>query len=78
MAIIAILFDLDDTLVVEEASAEAAFLATCERAREQYDVAPKVLYQAVRHHARQLWRASPTITSSGVRAMSCSLRWRLS
>ena len=62
MAITAILCDLDDTLVVEEASAEAAFLATCERAREQYGVAPKALYQAVRHHARQLWRASPTIT----------------
>ncbi|MCK4590875.1 MAG: HAD family hydrolase [Candidatus Latescibacteria bacterium] len=62
MATMPILFDLDDTLVVEEASAEAAFLATCERAREQYGIAPKALYQAVRHHARQLWRASSTIT----------------
>ncbi len=62
MATKAILFDLDDTLVVEEASAEAAFLATCERAREQYGIAPEALYQAVRHHAGQLWRASPTIT----------------
>jgi len=60
--IIAILFDLDDTLMVEEASAEAAFLATCERAREQYGIDPEVLSQAVRCQARQLWRASPTIT----------------
>jgi len=58
----AILFDLDDTLVVEEASAEAAFFATCERAREKYGIDPNELHQSVRHHARQLWRASPTIT----------------
>lgn len=62
MAIMAILFDIDDTLVVEEASAEASFLATCERALEQYGLNPNALYQAVRHHARLLWRASPTIT----------------
>ena len=58
----AILFDLDDTLVVEEASAEATFLATCEHAYEKYGVNPEGLYQSVRHHARQLWYASPTIT----------------
>jgi len=61
MATTAILFDLDDTLVVEEASAEASFLATCERALERYGLDPKALCQSVRHHARQLWRASPTI-----------------
>lgn len=31
-----ILFDFDDTLVVEEASAEEAFLATCEHVCEEY------------------------------------------
>ena len=57
-----IVFDLDDTLVVEVASAEEAFLATCERAHEQYGIDPKGLHQAVRHRAGQLWRASATIT----------------
>ena len=58
----AILFDLDDTLVVEEASAEEAFLATCEYAHEKYGVNPERLHQSVRRCARQLWSASPTIT----------------
>ena len=56
----ALLFDLDDTLVIEEASAEAAFLATCERARERYGLDPQALTQSVRERARQLWFASPT------------------
>ena len=62
MATRSILFDLDDTLVVEVASAKAAFLATCKRAYEQYDIVPEALYQTVRDHARHLWRASATIT----------------
>jgi putative hydrolase of the HAD superfamily len=57
----AILFDLDDTLIVEEASAEAAFLAACERARERFGLDPQALHQSVRHHARELWRSSPHI-----------------
>ena len=57
-----ILFDLEDTLVVEEASAEEAFLATCEYAREEHEVNPEKLCQSVRQHAHQLWYTSPTIT----------------
>ena len=62
MTIRNILFDLDDTLVIEGASADAAFLATCERAYEKHGIDPEALHQAVRYHAGQLWRASPTIT----------------
>lgn len=62
MAIRNILFDLDDTLVIEYASADAAFLATCERAHEKHSIDPKALHQTVRYHARELWRASETIT----------------
>ena len=62
MAIRSILFDLDDTLVVEEASADAAFLATCERVHEKHGIDPEGLHQSVRYHARELWRASATIT----------------
>ena len=62
MAIRSILFDLDDTLVVEGAAADAAFLATCERAHEKYGIDPEALHQSVRYHARELWRAATTIT----------------
>ena len=62
MSIRSILFDLDDTLVVEEASAVAAFLATCEQAHEKYGIDSEALHQSVRSHARELWRASATIT----------------
>ena len=62
MSIRSILFDLDDTLVIEGASADAAFLTTCKRAHEKYGIDPEALHQTVRYHARQLWRASKTIT----------------
>lgn len=62
MTIRNILFDLDDTLVIEEDSADAAFLTTCEHAHEKHDIDPEALHRAVRYHARRLWRASPTIT----------------
>jgi putative hydrolase of the HAD superfamily len=55
----ALVFDLDDTLVVEEASAEAAFLATCERARARYGIEPHRLHAAVRETCRRLWHAAP-------------------
>ena len=61
MPITAVLFDLDETLVMEQASNEAAFLATCELARRRYGIDPQALTQSVRQRARELWRASPTI-----------------
>ena len=60
MAITHVLFDLDDTLVAEESSAEAAFLATCEHARRRYGVDPHALHRAVRERAREAWFAAPT------------------
>ena len=59
MAIKAILFDLDDTLLVEVASAEAAFLATCALAQGRYGVDPQALCHTVRGKARELWHAAP-------------------
>ena len=55
----AVIFDLDDTLLVEVASADAAFLATCALAHEQYAVDTEELHQTVRLKARELWHASP-------------------
>jgi putative hydrolase of the HAD superfamily len=56
----AVLFDLDETLVVEEASVVAAFEATARLAAERRDVHVGALAVAARLHARELWRAAPT------------------
>ena len=56
----AILFDLDDTLVVDEAAGEAALLATCVEPQQRYGLEPHALARTVRHCARELWRAAPT------------------
>jgi putative hydrolase of the HAD superfamily len=55
----AILIDMDDTLVVEVASAEKAFLATCALAQERYGVDAADLHQSVRQRARELWHDAP-------------------
>ncbi len=60
MPIEALLFDFDDTLVVEEASAEEAFLEACELAREKYGIDPAALHESLRRCARHIWKASPT------------------
>jgi putative hydrolase of the HAD superfamily len=57
----AILFDLDDTLVVDEAAVEAALLATCVELQHRYGLDPQSLALTVRHCARELWRAAPTL-----------------
>jgi putative hydrolase of the HAD superfamily len=63
-----IIFDLDDTLIVEVAVVEAAFLATCERClrrttltHEKYGTDTHKLYHAVKSSDRQLWNAFPNI-----------------
>ena len=55
----ALIFDLDDTLVVEKASAEAAFLTTCELARERYGIPPPELHTTLRKTCREIWYGSP-------------------
>jgi putative hydrolase of the HAD superfamily len=60
MPINAILFDFDDTLVVEEPSAVEAFLAAGELAREKYGIDPAALHKSVRRCAREIWQAAPT------------------
>ncbi|UCD50519.1 MAG: HAD family hydrolase [Phycisphaerales bacterium] len=51
----ALIFDLDDTLVVEKASAAAAFLATGELAARRYGLDPHALHATVRETCRELW-----------------------
>lgn len=55
----ALIFDLDDTLVVEEAAAEAAFLQTCELAQRRHGIDPGGLHATLRQTARRLWHGSP-------------------
>lgn len=60
MKITAIIFDLDDTLLVELASARVAFLHACQLAKEKHNLDPEALHQTVRKKAKILWHASPT------------------
>ena len=56
----AVLLDLDDTLVVEEAAAQATFAATAASAAQRYPLDAAALARAARERARELWRAAPT------------------
>ncbi|WP_028066710.1 HAD family hydrolase [Solirubrobacter soli] len=58
----ALLFDLDDTLMVEEPAAVAAFDATARAAAAaaRHDVDAAALALAARARARELWYAAPT------------------
>jgi putative hydrolase of the HAD superfamily len=58
-AIRTLIFDLDDTLVVEEASAEEAFIEAGEAARERYGLDPSELHRTLRKTCRELWYAFP-------------------
>lgn len=59
MPITTIIFDMDETVVVDDAATDEAMLATCEQAAPQYGVDADALAQAVLRQARDLWWASP-------------------
>ncbi len=54
-AIDALVFDLDDTLVVEKESAAAAFLHACQLAAERCGLDPAALHSAVKETCSNLW-----------------------
>lgn len=56
----ALLFDLDDTLVVEEPAAAASFRATAQVAAARYRMDAERLARTARERARELWYAAPT------------------
>lgn len=56
----ALLFDLDETLMVEEPAAEAAFLASALLAAVEHGTDPEALAAGARARARELWYAAPT------------------
>lgn len=55
----AVLFDLDETLLVEEPAAHAAFRATAGHAAARHELDPERLAQDARACARELWFAGP-------------------
>ena len=56
----AVIFDLDETLVVEEPAVLDAFLATAQVAADRRGLDAAALAVAARRRARELWRAAPT------------------
>lgn len=54
-----LIFDLDDTLVVEEPAAAAAFEATARVAEEHHRLDRQALARTARSRARELWYATP-------------------
>ncbi len=54
-----ILFDLDDTLMVEKGSAEAAFIEVSKYVQKKYDIDPEKFHESVRKNARKLWYELP-------------------
>jgi putative hydrolase of the HAD superfamily len=56
----ALLFDLDETLIVEEPAAAASFEAAARFAATRSDIDVGALALAARSRARELWRAAPT------------------
>lgn len=57
----ALLFDLDETLMVEEPAATAAFAAVAEFAATVRDIDAAQLAVGARSRARELWYAAPSI-----------------
>ena len=57
----AVLFDLDETLIVEEGAVTGAMEATAARVPAHHGVDPAALAKAVRATARSLWRAHPLV-----------------
>lgn len=56
----AIFFDLDDTLLWDQKSVKEAFVATCQKAKETYNIDPEKLEEAVRKKARELYSSYET------------------
>jgi putative hydrolase of the HAD superfamily len=56
-----VLFDLDETLIEEEASNDASALAACAIAHRRYGVDVNLMLAALRARSTELWRAGPAV-----------------
>ena len=59
MSVRCVLFDLDDTLLVDDAHVEACFLRVTANVDAAAGVEPGTVARSVRTRARELWRSSP-------------------
>ncbi len=59
MPVRAVLIDLDDTLLPDQAAADEAIAATAKLARTKHKVDPGALRVALRMHCRELWLTKP-------------------
>ena len=55
----AIIFDLDDTLLIEEAAAKSAMLETCEYAKQVCHIESVYLLNTLKTTCREFWHESP-------------------
>ncbi len=55
----ALIFDLDDTLLIEVASADAAFAETCQLAEERFGVDAEAMRETVRKTSQSHWQRAP-------------------
>lgn len=60
MMLKAIIFDLDDTLLNDKRSIQAAFTATCQLAAETYPIVPDELEEKVREEAKEIYASYST------------------
>lgn len=61
MKVETVLFDLDETLIEEEASNDASVLAACAIAHQRHGLDASALLTALRAHCRQLWNTGPAL-----------------
>lgn len=61
MKIETVLFDLDDTLIEEEASNDASARAALALAQRHYGADVNLMLKALRARSRELWRAGPAV-----------------
>jgi putative hydrolase of the HAD superfamily len=74
MSVKAVFFDLDDTLVVDEAVSREALQATAERARASRGAEVERFVRDAKRHAKALWQAGPShgfCRSIGISAFEC-------
>jgi len=54
-----LIFDMDDTLVIEETSVNEAFIETCQQVEKIHGIQAADLHIAVRQEARKIWHQAP-------------------
>ena len=61
MKVETVLFDLDETLIEEEASNDASALAACAIAHRRHGVDTRAMLTALRARSRELWLGGPAV-----------------